>query len=109
MASSTTDLGAVGQVDGRPPGVSSTKYQSPPPPKASIPSAINLGGWGYAIQRVGQAIEGAKSIEGFDKSRTTSARITFKPSWALGLRPGGEWTKSGMMQVQYHDIKDGET
>ena len=27
--------------------------------------------------------------------------------WAYG--PGGEWTKSGMMQVQYHDIKEGET
>jgi branched-chain amino acid transport system substrate-binding protein len=22
--------------------------------------------------------------------------------------PGGEWTKSGMMQVQYHGIKEGE-
>ena len=27
--------------------------------------------------------------------------------WTYG--PGGEWTKSGMMQVQYHDIKEGET
>jgi branched-chain amino acid transport system substrate-binding protein len=26
-------------------------------------------------------------------------------SWSYG--PGGEWTKSGMMQVQYHDVKDG--
>ena len=25
--------------------------------------------------------------------------------WSYG--PGGEWTKSGMMQVQYHDIKEG--
>ena len=27
-------------------------------------------------------------------------------NWGYG--PGGEWTKSGMMQVQYHDIKEGE-
>ena len=26
-------------------------------------------------------------------------------NWSYG--PGGEWTKSGMMQVQYHDIKEG--
>ncbi|MEI9803154.1 MAG: hypothetical protein WDN48_00270 [Pseudolabrys sp.] len=26
-------------------------------------------------------------------------------NWSYG--PGGEWTKSGMMQVQYHDVKDG--
>jgi branched-chain amino acid transport system substrate-binding protein len=25
--------------------------------------------------------------------------------WSYG--PGGEWTKSSMMQVQYHDIKEG--
>ena len=28
-------------------------------------------------------------------------------NWSYG--PKGEWTKSGMMQVQYHDIKEGET
>ena len=26
-------------------------------------------------------------------------------NWSYG--PNGEWTKSGMMQVQYHDIKEG--
>ena len=26
--------------------------------------------------------------------------------WSYG--PNGEWTKSGMMQVQYHDIKEGD-
>jgi branched-chain amino acid transport system substrate-binding protein len=25
--------------------------------------------------------------------------------WSYGAK--GEWTKSGMMQVQYHDVKDG--
>ena len=30
---------------------------------------------------------------------------TIMGSWSYG--PGGEWTKSGMMQVQYHDIKPG--
>ncbi|MGB8553194.1 MAG: hypothetical protein WCD73_07645, partial [Pseudolabrys sp.] len=30
---------------------------------------------------------------------------TIMGDWSYG--PGGEWTKSGMMQVQYHDIKEG--
>jgi branched-chain amino acid transport system substrate-binding protein len=27
--------------------------------------------------------------------------------WSYG--PKGEWTKSGMLQVQYHGVKDGAT
>ena len=52
---------------------------------------------------------GAKSIED-DKVADYFRKNTFKTimgDWAYG--PGGEWTKSGMMQVQYHDIKEGET
>jgi branched-chain amino acid transport system substrate-binding protein len=50
-------------------------------------------------QRARQAIEGAKSIED-DKIADYYRKNTFKTimgDWAYG--PGGEWTKSGMMQV----------
>ncbi len=86
------------------------KYQSRAAAEGVDPLGYYLGGWGYAyLSAVGQAIEGAKSIED-DKIADYFRKNTFKTimgDWAYG--PGGEWTKSGMMQVQYHDIKDGET
>ena len=42
------------------------------------------------------------------RSPSGCARPPTRPSWAnWSYGPGGEWTKSGMMQVQYHDIKEG--
>jgi branched-chain amino acid transport system substrate-binding protein len=86
------------------------KYQSRAAAEGVDPLGYYLGGWGYAyLSAVGQAIEGAKSIED-EKVADYFRKNTFKTimgDWAYG--PGGEWTKSGMMQVQYHDIKDGET
>jgi branched-chain amino acid transport system substrate-binding protein len=86
------------------------KYQSRAAAEGVDPLGYYLGGWGYAyLSALGQAIEGAKSIED-DKIADYYRKNTFKTimgDWAYG--PGGEWTKSGMMQVQYHDIKEGET
>ena len=86
------------------------KYQSRAAAEGVDPLGYYLGGWGYAyLSAVGQAIEGAKSIED-EKVADYFRKNTFKTimgDWAYG--PGGEWTKSGMMQVQYHDIKEGET
>jgi branched-chain amino acid transport system substrate-binding protein len=86
------------------------KYQSRAGAEGVDPLGYYLGGWGYAyLSALGQAIEGAKSIED-DKIADYYRKNTFKTimgDWAYG--PGGEWTKSGMMQVQYHDIKEGET
>ena len=45
-----------------------------------------------------------------DKIADYLRKTTFKTimgDWSYG--PNGEWTKSGMMQVQYHGIKEGET
>ena len=85
-------------------------YQSRAGAEGVDPLGYYLGGWGYAyLSAVGQAIAGAKSIED-DKIADYYRKNTFKTimgDWAYG--PGGEWTKSGMMQVQYHDIKEGET
>ena len=86
------------------------KYQARAGAEGVDPLGYYLGGWGYAyLSALGQAIEGAKSIED-DKIANYYRKNTFKTimgDWAYG--PGGEWTKSSMMQVQYHDIKEGET
>ncbi|MCX7310819.1 MAG: amino acid ABC transporter substrate-binding protein [Alphaproteobacteria bacterium] len=85
-------------------------YQSKAGAEGVDPLGYYLGGWGYAyLSALGQAINGAQSIED-DKIADYYRKNTFKTimgDWAYG--PGGEWTKSGMMQVQYHDIKEGET
>jgi len=86
------------------------KYQARAGAEGVDPLGYYLGGWGYAyLSALGQAITGAKSIED-DKIADYYRKNTFKTimgDWAYG--PGGEWTKSSMMQVQYHDIKEGET
>jgi len=86
------------------------KYQARAGAEGVDPIGYYLGGWGYAYLSVlGQAIEGAKSIED-DKVADYFRKNTFKTimgDWSYG--PGGEWTKSSIMQVQYHDIKEGET
>jgi branched-chain amino acid transport system substrate-binding protein len=86
------------------------KYQARAGAEGVDPLGYYLGGWGYAyLSALEQAITVAKSIED-DKVADAFRKTTFKTimgDWAYG--PGGEWTKSGMMQVQYHDIKEGET
>jgi branched-chain amino acid transport system substrate-binding protein len=86
------------------------KYQARAGAEGVDPLGYYLGGWGYAyLSALGQAIDGAKSIED-DKIADYYRKNEFKTimgNWSYG--PGGEWTKSGMMQVQYHDIKEGET
>ena len=85
------------------------KYQSRAAAEGADPLGYYLGGWGYAyISVLGQAVAGAKSIEDgkiADYLRKNEFK-TIMGNWSYG--PGGEWTKSGMLQVQYHDIKDGD-
>ena len=84
------------------------KYQELAPAAKVDPLGYYLGGWGYAyISVLGNAIAGAKSIDD-DKIADYLRKNTHKTimgDWSYG--PGGEWTKSGMMQVQYHGIKEG--
>jgi len=83
-------------------------YQARAGAEGVDPLGYYLGGWGYAyISVLGEAVAGAKSIEDA-KVADYLRKGTFKTimgEWSYG--PGGEWTKSGMMQVQYHDIKEG--
>ena len=84
------------------------KYQELAPAAKVDPLGYYLGGWGYAyVSVLGDAVNGAKSLDD-DKIAAYLRKTTFKTimgDWAYG--PGGEWTKSGMMQVQYHGIKEG--
>ena len=86
------------------------KYQARAGAEGVDPLGYYLGGWGYAyVSVLGNAIAAAKSIDD-DKIADYLRKNTHKTirgDWAYG--PKGEWTKSGMMQVQYHDIKEGET
>jgi branched-chain amino acid transport system substrate-binding protein len=71
------------------------------------PLGYYLGGWGYAdFQLIGEAIEGAKSVND-DKLADYLRSHEFKTIMGdIKFGPGGEWTKSGMLQVQYHGITD---
>jgi branched-chain amino acid transport system substrate-binding protein len=86
------------------------KYQARAGSEGVDPLGYYLGGWGYAyISVLGDAITGSKSIND-DKIADYLRKNEFKTimgNWSYGAN--GEWTKSGMMQVQYHDIKEGET
>jgi branched-chain amino acid transport system substrate-binding protein len=83
-------------------------YQARAGAEGVDPLGYYLGGWGYAyISVLGEAIAGTKSTDDnkiADYLRKTTFH-TIMGSWSYG--PKGEWTKSGMMQVQYHDIKEG--
>ncbi len=65
-----------------------------------------LGGWGYAyIQVLGQAIEGAKSIED-EKIADFLRKNTFKTiKGNIKFGANGEWAETGMLTVQYQGIK----
>ncbi len=84
------------------------KYQARAGAEGVDPLGYYLGGWGYAYAGiVGEAIANTKSVDDAkiaDYFRKTTFH-TIMGSWSYGAR--GEWTKSGMLQVQYHNVKDG--
>jgi branched-chain amino acid transport system substrate-binding protein len=71
------------------------------------PLGYYLGGWGYAyFQLLGEAIEGAKSIND-DKLADYLRNNEFKTIMGdIRFGKDGEWSKSRMLTVQYHDITD---
>jgi branched-chain amino acid transport system substrate-binding protein len=71
------------------------------------PLGYYLGGWGYAyFQVLGEAIKGANSIND-DKLADYLRNNEFKTIMGnVRFGANGEWTQSGMMQVQYHGITD---
>ncbi|HTE75408.1 MAG TPA: amino acid ABC transporter substrate-binding protein [Xanthobacteraceae bacterium] len=85
------------------------KYQARAAGEGVDPLGYYLGGWGYAyLQVLQQAVEGAKSIND-DKIADYMRSHAFTTIMVADVKFGknGEWTKSGMLQVQYHDLTDG--
>src|SRR5246127_256845 len=82
-------------------------YQERAKAEGVDPLGYYLGGWGYAyFQVLGQAIEGAGSIND-DKLADYLRSHEFKTIMGdVKFGQNGEWTKSGMLQVQYHGITD---
>jgi branched-chain amino acid transport system substrate-binding protein len=84
------------------------KYQARAGAEGVDPLGYYLGGWGYAyISVLGEAIKGADSLND-DKIADYLRKTHFKTimgEWSFGAN--GEWTKSGIMEVQYHGIKEG--
>ena len=84
-------------------------YQSRAQAEGVDPLGYYLGGWGYAyLQVLADAVTGSKSVDD-DKIADYMRSHEFDTIMASGIKFGkdGEWTKSGMMQVQYHDLTDG--
>ena len=84
------------------------KYQEQAKSAGVDPLGYYLGGWGYAyISMLGDAVTATKSLND-DKIADwlrKNPHHTIMGDWSYGAN--GEWTKSSMMQVQYHGIKEG--
>jgi branched-chain amino acid transport system substrate-binding protein len=84
------------------------KYQARAAAEGADPLGYYLGGWGNAyISVLGEAVSGAKSTVD-DKVADYLRNHEFKTimgNWRYGAN--GEWTKSGFLEVQYHDIAEG--
>jgi branched-chain amino acid transport system substrate-binding protein len=82
-------------------------YQDRAKTEGVDPLGYYLGGWGYAYMQVlADAVTGAKSLND-DKIADYLRGHEFKTIMAdVKFGKNGEWTKSGMMQVQYHDLTD---
>jgi branched-chain amino acid transport system substrate-binding protein len=83
------------------------KYQARAASEGVDPLGYYLGGWGYAyFQVLQQAVEGTKSIDDTKLADYLKSH-EFKTIMAdVKFGKDGEWTKSGMLQVQYHDLND---
>jgi branched-chain amino acid transport system substrate-binding protein len=84
------------------------KYQSRAQSAGVDPLGYYLGGWGYAYAQVlEQAVKGTNSLKD-DVLAEYIRKTTFKTIHGdIKFGANGEWEKSGMLQVQYHSIKQG--
>lgn len=82
------------------------EYQSRAKAAGVDPLGYYLGTWGYAhAELLGKAVEGAKSLN--DDKIAEYLRTHTIPTIMGDIKFGknGEWAESGMMQVQYKNIK----
>jgi branched-chain amino acid transport system substrate-binding protein len=82
------------------------EYQSRAGAEGVDPLGYYLGTWGYAyIELLGKAVEGAKSLDDNKIAEYIRANPIKTILGEIKFGKNGEWTESGMMQVQYHGIK----
>jgi branched-chain amino acid transport system substrate-binding protein len=83
------------------------KYQERAKAEGVDPLGYYLGGWGYAyLQVLADGINGTKSVDD-DKIADFLRSHSFRTIMAdMSFGKNGEWTRSEMLQVQYHDITD---
>ncbi len=83
------------------------KYQERAKTAGVDPLGYYLGGWGYAdFQLIGEAINGAKSVKDEQLADYLRSHEFHTIMGNIRFGKNGEWTKSGMLQVQYHGITD---
>jgi branched-chain amino acid transport system substrate-binding protein len=84
------------------------KYQSRAAAAGVDPLGYYLGGWGYAYAQVlEQAVQGTKSLKDADLAAYIKKHPFKTIHGEIKFGANGEWAKSGMLQVQYHGIKQG--
>jgi branched-chain amino acid transport system substrate-binding protein len=84
------------------------KYQSRAQAAGVDPLGYYLGGWGYAYAQVlEQAVKGANSLKDADLAAYIKKHPFKTIHGEIRFGANGEWAKSGMLQVQYHGIKQG--
>jgi branched-chain amino acid transport system substrate-binding protein len=84
------------------------KYQSRAQAAGVDPLGYYLGGWGYAYAQVlEQAVKGANSLKDADLAAYIKKHPFKTIHGEIRFGSNGEWAKSGMLQVQYHGIKQG--
>jgi branched-chain amino acid transport system substrate-binding protein len=81
-------------------------YQARAGAEGVDPLGYYLGTWGYAyLEVLGAAVNGTKSIDDAKLADYLSKSTIKTILGDMKFGKDGEWAKSGMMQVQYHDIK----
>ena len=84
------------------------KYQARAKAEGVDPLGYYLAGWGYSFATVlGDAIKGTNSLDDnkIAEYLHTHPMKTIMAEWTYGSN--GEWNKSRMLTIQYHDIKEG--
>ncbi len=83
------------------------KYQERAKTAGVDPLGYYLGGWGYAdLQVLGEAVAGAKSLNDDKIAEYLRSHEVKTIMGDIQFGPDGEWSKSRMLEVQYHDVRD---
>jgi branched-chain amino acid transport system substrate-binding protein len=84
------------------------KYQARAAAAGVDPLGYYLGGWGYAYAQIlEQAVKGAKTLKDAELAAYIKKNSFKTIHGEIKFGANGEWAESGMLQVQYHGIKQG--